>query len=278
MFVTNDVALITFVPLTLIIGQKAEIAKVETVILQTIAANIGSSLTPMGNPQNLFIFSYYRLGTMEFFSTVGLLAVMGIFLLGVFVFRMERQELKINLPKRPLKEYKKTAIWGIVFTIIIVSIMGGISYQLAFLAVLLTVLFSDRSLLLKIDYLLLFTFICFFIFIGNLSHIVAVHAFVHQVLHSTSSVYFGSILASQVISNVPASILLSKFTGDWQALLLGVNVGGLGTLVASLASLISYKLFSSDHMKARKEYLVKFTIYNFGFLIILAFIMDLLIL
>lgn len=272
MFVTNDVALITFVPLTLIIGKRAEIAKAKTVILQTIAANIGSSLTPMGNPQNLFIFSYFHLSPLEFFSAMGMFVMIGMGFLAVFVIRLENRELTIELPKLPLENNKKAIIWGIVFALIVVSILGGISYKWAFIAVMLTVLISDRSLLLKIDYSLLLTFICFFIFIGNAANLKAVHAFAGHVLHNYGSVNFSSIIASQVISNVPASILLAKFTAHWQPLLLGVNIGGLGTLIGSLASLISYKLFSSHNPHESRRYLAKFSLYNIGFLIVLALI------
>ncbi len=276
MFVTNDVSLITFVPLTLIIGKKAEIAKTETVILQTIAANIGSSLTPMGNPQNLFIFSYYHLKTVEFILTVGLFALLGIGLLAIFIFRMERREITIHFKKYSFEDRRQAVIWGIVFAIIIASIVGGISYYWAFAVVLLTVLLCNRSLLLKIDYVLLLTFICFFIFIGNLSHFELIHSLAARILNGSASVYFSSILSSQVISNVPASILLAKFTNDWRPLLLGVNIGGLGTLVASLASLISYKLFSRQNPEETKDYLFKFSFYNFGFLIVLSLVQYLL--
>jgi Na+/H+ antiporter NhaD/arsenite permease-like protein len=130
----------------------------------------------------------------------------------------------------------------------------------------------DRKLLINIDYLLLLTFICFFVFIGNLSSIDIVRTFASEHLKDRTSVFFGSILLSQLISNVPASILLSKFTGDWRPLLLGVNIGGLGTIIASIASVISYKLFIQEHPRKSKIYLVKFSIYNFSFLAFLTII------
>ncbi|WML44429.1 SLC13 family permease [Neobacillus sp. PS3-40] len=266
MFVTNDVALITFVPLTLIISKKTHLNMIETIILQTIAANIGSSLTPMGNPQNLFIFSYYGIKPLQFLSTVLFVAVVGMCVLYFLISKLRSKTLKVNLPVIVIVDQKKSFVWGIVFCIIIASILGVISYQVAFLITMVTVCFLDRKLLLKVDYLLLLTFICFFIFIGNLSNIALVQSFASEHLKDSTAVYFNSILLSQFISNVPASILLAKFTTDWHPLLIGVNLGGLGTIIASLASVISYKLFIQKYPSESKTYLIKFSIYNFSFL------------
>jgi Na+/H+ antiporter NhaD/arsenite permease-like protein len=269
MFVTNDVALITFVPLTLIISKKTKLNMTETIILQTIAANIGSSLTPMGNPQNLYIFSHYGLKPLQFLSTILFLALVGICSLYIFIQRLNNQSLKVELPVIQIADRKKTMIWGIVFCLIILSILGIIHYLFAFMFTLLTVSILDRRILMKIDYLLLITFICFFIFIGNLSSFDLVSSFVGKNLKDSTSVFFSSIFISQFISNVPASIFLSKFTEDWQPLLLGVNIGGLGTIIASMASVISYKLFIQKYPSESKPYLLKFSLYNFSILVFL---------
>jgi Na+/H+ antiporter NhaD/arsenite permease-like protein len=272
MFVTNDVALLTFVPLTLLIGQKTKMAVMETVILQTIAANLGSSLTPMGNPQNLFIYSYYEITPKPFFTTVIVLAVLGISSLYFYIRKLPRTELKVEMPSVPNVDGKQAMIWGLVLAIIIASIFGFIHYQVSVLISLMTVLILNRRLLLKIDYLLLLTFICFFIFSGNISNSTVVQSVINSSLNNSTSVYFSSILLSQLISNVPASILLSSFTTDWEPLLLGVNIGGLGTIVASLASVISYKLFIQANPNEGKKYIVKFSIYNVSFLVFLTLI------
>lgn len=272
MFVTNDVALITFVPLSLTISKKANINIMETIILQTIAANIGSSLTPMGNPQNLFIFSHYGISPAQFFTTILLLAILGGSSLYFSIYRLKGKKLNVDLEPIPMKNRKKAAVWGIVFCIIIVSIFEGMSYQLAAIITLLTACVLDFKLLGKIDYLLLITFICFFIFIGNISNIEVLRDFANESLKNSTSVYFSSILASQLISNVPASILLSNFTMDWKSLLLGVNIGGLGTIIASLASVISYKLYIQSNPDKSKRYLIKFSLYNFSFLFFLSLI------
>jgi Na+/H+ antiporter NhaD/arsenite permease-like protein len=272
MFVTNDVALITFVPLTIIISKKTEINMIETIILQTIAANIGSSLTPMGNPQNLFIYSYYGINLSQFLTTVFLLAVFGISSLFIFINRLKSKSLKVELPIIHIVDRKKVIIWGIVFFIIVASILGEISYPVALIITLVTVCILDRKLLIEIDYLLLITFICFFILVGNLSSIDLIRSFAIENLKNSTSVFFSSILLSQFISNVPASIFLSQFTSDWQPLLVGVNIGGLGTIIASLASVISYKLYIQKNPNQSKIYLLKFSIYNFSILAFLTFI------
>lgn len=262
MLITNDVALLTFVPLTLIISKKSDIPMGETIIFQTLAANIGSSLTPMGNPQNLFIFSHYGLTASQFFSTICLFAVSG----AVWLYLLNRRAKNINLDVKltPVKieDKLKTLLWIVLFLIITASILGAISYKIVFIITFLAALILDKHLLIKIDYLLLATFICFFIFIGNISNIAAVNAYMGEHLKGTYSVYFGSIISSQFISNVPSAILLSKFTSSWKPLLLGVDIGGMGTIIASLASVISYKLFIRANPNEGRIYMKKFSIYN----------------
>ncbi len=272
MFMTNDVALLTFVPLTLVISRKTKMPMMETIILQTIAANIGSSLTPMGNPQNLFIYSFYGITPMPFFMTVLLLAILGIICLYFFIRRLDKKELKVEIPPIQITDPKKTMVWGMVLIIIIASIFGVIPFQVAFIVTLIIVAILNRKLLFKIDYLLLLTFICFFIFVGNISNTNAVHVLASASLKDSASVYFNSILLSQFISNVPASILLAEFTSNWKPLLLGVNIGGLGTIIASMASVISYKLYIQSYPNQGKKYLLKFSLYNFSFLFVLTLI------
>lgn len=166
MFVTNDVALLTFVPLTLIISKKTNMKMMETIILQTVAANIGSSLTPMGNPQNLFIYSYYGIKPMAFFATILLIAVLGIGLMYFSIKRLPKSELKVELPTISIVNRKEALIWGIVLAVIIASILGLISYQIGLMITLITVVLLNRNLLLKIDYLLLITFLSFLFSLG----------------------------------------------------------------------------------------------------------------
>ncbi|MCM3691095.1 SLC13 family permease [Neobacillus niacini] len=272
MLVTNDVALLTFVPLTLVISRKTKMPMLETVILQTIAANIGSSLTPMGNPQNLFIYTFYGIKPVPFFMTVLSVAILGFISLFFFIRRLKKVELKVEMAQVQMSDPKKTLAWTVILTIIITSIFGVVPYEAAFIFTLMTAVILNRQLLYKIDYLLLLTFICFFIFVGNISNTNAVHILANASLKDSASVYFNSILLSQFISNVPASILLAEFTPHWKPLLLGVNIGGLGTIIASMASVISYKLYIQSNPSEGKKYLLKFSLYNFSFLAFLTLI------
>ncbi|KAA9023935.1 SLC13 family permease [Niallia endozanthoxylica] len=271
MFVTNDVALLTFVPLTVIISQKTGMPVSETIVLQTIAANIGSSLTPMGNPQNLFLFSHYDIKPFDFFAAVLVVAAVGIGLLFIFTMRLPKKQLKVELPSIPIANRYEAWIWGMVLAVIIASIFGFISQTISFLITVMAAVILNRNLLVKIDYLLLITFISFFVFIGNISNTEAIQTIANTGFQDSTSVFFSSIILSQFVSNVPAAILLANFTADWQPLLLGVNIGGLGTIIASLASVISYKIFIQAKPLESKKYLLTFSMYNIAFLIILAF-------
>ncbi len=270
MFITNDVALITFVPLTLIISKATQTSMVDTIIFQTLAANLGSSLTPMGNPQNLYIFSFYKLTLVQFFTTVSLITVLGGIWLYILNSRLKTFSLDVELPSIKIENKNEAIVWGIVFCIISASILGVISYKFAFIVTIFTVLIINKSLLVSIDYLLLVTFVCFFIFIGNVSNIGLIYSYMGEHLKSSASVYVSSMIFSQFISNVPAAILLSKFTDNWRPLLLGINIGGMGTIIASLASVISYKLFIKDNPQKSKAYMIRFSIYNFISLILLS--------
>lgn len=264
MLVTNDIALITLVPLALIISRKSSINMLATVILQTLAANIGSSLTPMGNPQNLFVFSYYKLTASQFFAPVALFAGSGMIWLYILNHRRKNVKLDITLDTVKIGDRYKTAIWAVLFAVIILSVFGIVNYLIVLVLTAAAALLINRQLLLKVDYPLLITFVCFFLFIGNISSIPAVSSYMKSSLNSTDSTYFGSILLSQFISNVPCSVFLSKFTTYWRELLLGVNIGGMGTIIASLASVISYKLFIKENPESSKKYLIKFSLYNFA--------------
>ena len=273
MLITNDVALITFVPITLIIARKADFNPMNLVILQTLGANIGSSLTPMGNPQNLFLLSFYNINGIEFFKTTIIFVVLGALWLILLNYRTSAADLCFTLNIEGIKDknYKaKVLIYFMLFILIILSVFGIVDYYETFAAVVILVIILDKELLKQVDYFLLATFVCFFIVIGNLSHFTVITNYMQGMLSSSKRVYIFSILFSQFISNVPCSILLAGFTKSWRELLLGVNIGGMGTLVASLASVISYKLYIKEYRD--KTYLMKFTKYNLISLIIFTII------
>lgn len=262
MVFTNDVALLTLVPLAIIIGKKSGIDMMTTVIFQTLAANIGSSLTPMGNPQNLYIYSFYNLKAGQFFSVVGVFAILGLAWLLILNRKISGAKLEVSLEQVVTGDKKRIAVWAVVFLIIILSVFRIVHYGIAFACVVVCALAIDRRLLLKADYRLILTFIGFFIFIGNLSNISYVSEFMKGVVNSSTATYFGSVLLSQIISNVPCAILLSGFTSHWRELLLGVNIGGMGTIIASLASVISYKLYVGENPNEGGKYMARFSLYN----------------
>lgn len=276
MFITNDVALITFVPLTLIIGKKTGWHPIFTIIFQTLAANVGSSLTPMGNPQNLFLYSFYNISPMEFFKVTLPIILIGIFWLVIINYRLKENEINFKLEDVHIENKSQAFIFGMLFIFVILSVFNIVDYKIAFLVTISIVAFIDRDLIKEVDYILLATFICFFIIIGNLSHMNSFTSNITKFLSSSKNVYFSSILFSQVISNVPSAILLSSFTSQWKEIILGVNIGGMGTLIASLASLISYKFYIKEYGQSKK-YLIHFHGYNFISLFIFSFIIYFLI-
>lgn len=270
MIVTNDVSLITFVPLTLIICSSININPIKVIVFETIASNLGSSLTPMGNPQNLFLYSYFNISPIEFFKITLPLTLISLILLLIFTLKGKNYRLNVEISKTVIKNKKLSIIFFLLFVIILLSVFHIINYKIVFIITIITTIIFDKKLLIKIDYSLLITFIGFFIFIGNISSIESIRIFISDILNNELNTYIGGIISSQFISNVPATMLLSGFTDYYKELLLSVNIGGLGTLIASLASVISYKLYSKEFRSESKLYLKEFTKYNFIFLVILA--------
>lgn len=262
MIVTNDVALLTFIPLTLIIAKKGSIAPLKIIIFQTLAANLGSSLTPMGNPQNLFIYSFYNISPSTFFKITLPLVIGSIVLLILFMIKNDDSILNLKLEKTNITNNKKLFISILLLLLIILSVFNILNYKIVFLIVLVTVFIISKESFLNVDYSLLLTFIAFFIFIGNISSMDSVVKLISNLLSTKERTFFSAIISSQVISNVPATILLSSFTPYYSELLLGVNIGGLGTLIASLASLISYKLYIKENPQNSSTYIKSFSIYN----------------
>lgn len=262
MIVTNDVALITFVPLSIVIAKKANIDVLKIVIFQTLAANLGSSFTPMGNPQNLFIYSYYNLSPLDFFKITVPIVILAIVFLSTLILKDKKMKLKLDLSDVTIENKRDVILFSLLFGIILLSVFHLIDYKITFVITIITVLVLNKKLFKEIDYSLLITFIGFFVFIGNISTMDVVRSFMENILNSEKSTFISSILASQVISNVPATMLLSGFTGHFKELLLGVNIGGMGTLIASLASVISYKIYTGEFREKNDKYLRKFNLYN----------------
>ena len=262
MFVTNDVALLTFVPLALVIGKTLKLDMARTVILQTLAANLGSMFTPPGNPQNLFLFAHYHYTAGVFFKVMALPTALSIALLLLWLYRGRNRSFTLQLPSLPTPERNKTTLYLVLLALNIAAVLHCLDKYLALGLTLLCVLACGRSLLLQVDYSLLLTFIGFFIFIGNISDSSLVEYLRTTVLGTPGGTYLAALLASQFISNVPAAMLLAGLTEEADALLLGVNVGGLGTLIASMASVISYKIFCHEYPWLAGQYFRMFIYYN----------------
>lgn len=270
MLVTNDVSLITFVPFAVLIlnaiGRTDRL--IPFIALQTIAANLGSMATPVGNPQNLFIYARYSVPTGEFFGAVLPVALASLVLLVLAVAFGPKGGIEVHFGERAeITHHKRLALCIVLFVFCLLAVLRVVHYGAVTAVVFLTLLLADRAALKQVDYCLLLTFVFFFIFAGNIGNIPAVNDALSAMLDGSS--FFTSLLASQVISNVPAAVLLAGFTSDWKGLLLGVDVGGLGTLIASLASLISFKLYCATPGARAGKYLLWFTAANVAALIVL---------
>ena len=269
MLIANDMALITFLPLGYFIlhSTKKEKHLAFAFIMQNIAANLGGMLTPFGNPQNLYLYSKFNISDGEFISIMFPPFILSILLITacclIFV-KSEPLEIEEKAASLPVG---RVIIYLILFAISIIIVFNIIPYWIGLIIIPIALLFLDRRALLQVDYGLLFTFVFFFIFAGNMGRIDAVRDFFSYLLNVNTLIF--SAMSCQFISNVPSAILLSQFTDNYRDLLLGVNIGGAGTLIASLASLITFKEYSKQDPKHTLGYVVKFTLFNFAFLIIL---------
>lgn len=271
MFITNDVALITFVPLALLIlnmaKMKSSICYIMT--LMTIAANLGSMLTPIGNPQNLYLYSTSGLSLANFvLLMLPYTIIAAVLLLLCILVRFRKCSVPVELGNGTnTMNLKRIVYYGILFMICLLAVAKICPIVILFIIILFAVIIDNRKLLLHIDYSLLLTFIFFFIFIGNMGRFPAFRDFLAGILEGRVTLV--AVLSSQIISNVPAALLLSGFTNDWNSLIIGTNLGGLGTLIASMASLISYKQLAQNHPDVKGKYMAVFTIANIVYLIIL---------
>ena len=269
MFVTNDVALITFVPLALIIGKALQRDVARVIILQTLAANLGSMVTPPGNPQNLFLYAHYHYTAASFFTVMAVPGLLSIIYLGLLIWRGRNEALTLELPELSRPDMLQTGLLLLLLALNIAAVLHWLDKTIALSITVVYVLLKQRRLLLQVDYSLLITFVGFFIFIGNISHTSLALYLKQSLLGTAAGTYVAGVLASQFISNVPAAMLLAGLTREADALLLGVNIGGLGTLIASMASVISYKLFVAEHPYQAGTYLRTFLYYNFAGLVLL---------
>lgn len=270
MLIANDMALITFLPLGYLALSSSNKEKYMpfTFIMQNIAANLGGMLTPFGNPQNLYLYGKFNIPTGEFtlimlppflLSVTAIIACCAIF--------VKKEPLALSEEKIPLDK-KRLAVYLVLFAVAIVMVFRILPYYIGLGIVVVALLFLDPAALKKVDYSLLFTFVFFFVFAGNTARIPAVRRLLSALLEKNTLLV--SVLSCQCVSNVPSAILLSEFTADYKSLLLGVNVGGVGTLISSLASLITFREYTSRYPENTGKYLALFSAFNFAFLFALS--------
>ena len=270
MLITNDVSLFTFVPFAVMVltftGQTSRLIYVVT--LQTVAANIGSMLTPVGNPQNLYLYSKFGIPAGEFFSLTLPVTVVSLLMLCAAAVAVPGTNIQVHFEQEAhITDQRRLWMHLGLAALCLGAVFHLVHYLVVLAIVALCMACFDRSLFAKVDYWLLATFVCFFVFAGNIGELEQVRQMAAVWLEGRTMLI--SVLTSQVISNVPAAVLLSSFTSDYRGLLLGTNLGGLGTLVASLASLISFKLYAKTEGAKPGKYLAVFTTVNVAFLVVL---------
>ncbi|MBR2444110.1 MAG: citrate transporter [Clostridia bacterium] len=268
MLIANDMALLTFLPLSYYVLYETKKQKYMafTFIMQNIAANLGGMLTPFGNPQNLYIYSTFKVNTWEFMLIMLPPFILSVALITVCCLVFVKKE-EISVDNEEVKLPPVRASIYLVLFVLSIAVVFGVPYWIGLIIIPVALLIMDRKALLAVDYPLLLTFVFFFIFAGNMARIEAVSSFFASLLEWNTMVV--SALSCQVISNVPSAILLSQFTTDYRSLLLGVNIGGVGTLISSLASLITLREYTSLDPKGTTKYVLKFSAFNFAFLFIL---------
>ncbi len=269
MLIANDMALLTFLPLGYFVlhttGKEKYMAF--TYIMQNISANLGGMLTPFGNPQNLYLYTKFNIPDGEFIRIMFppfVISIIMITVLCIVFVKPEKFEINERAASLPIP---RVVIYLLLFALSILIVFRTIPFVVGLIVIPIALLFLDRRALLMVDYGLLLTFLFFFIFSGNMARIGVVRDFFSMLLEKNTLIF--SSLSCQVISNVPSAILLSQFTENYRELLLGVNIGGVGSLIASLASLITFKEYTKDQPGHAFRYIAKFTLFNFLFLIVL---------
>ena len=268
MLIANDMALLTFLPLGYFVlsstGKEKYMAF--TFIMQNVSANLGGMLTPFGNPQNLYLYNYFKIPTGAFTLTMLPPFCIAVALITLACFFVKKEGLEIAPTGKTLPAWR-TVIYGVLFALSIVIVFRVIPFWIGLIVIPAVLLFMDRKALKDVDCGLLFTFVAFFVFAGNMARIEAVEKLFSALMAKNELLV--ATLSCQCISNVPSAILLSKFSTDWRPLLVGVNIGGVGTLISSLASLITFREYTAKAKGNAGKYLLWFSIINFAFLAVL---------
>lgn len=269
MFITNDVSLLTFVPFAIIVMERAGEKRllIPVIVLQTVAANLGSTLTPFGNPQNIFISSHYGPSAVGFLGTMAPLVAVGAVVLVILTIGLRGGTGADKIEVRDETDRRYLAFMIALFAVCVAAVLRTIPYQYAVVAVIAAIAATRPRILARVDWSLILTFVFLFVFTGNIS----ATDWIQDALGGMMSAdpVLSSVLVSQFVSNVPAAVLLSGFTDDWQGLLAGVSIGGFGTPVASMASVISLEMYSRTEGSDRRRFLVFFTAVNALMLLVL---------
>ena len=270
MFLTNDAVLLTLIPFTIFITKHTHTEKhaVSIIMIQTIAANMGSALTPMGDPQNIYLYTYYSIGFKEFLFVTMPITIMGFVLVTLTTFVLiPHVKCDLNL-KAPRIDIKHLFFYMFILINALLSVLHVIPVFYTFIITILLIIFFGKHLVKRVDYLLLLTFVSFFIFTGNISHISWIKNHIEGLFNDKITVFFSGLITSQFISNVPAAVLLSTFVKPdfWKPLLQSVNIGAMGTIIASLASLITFKYVIREFPGSAKIYLLKYSVVSFIFI------------
>lgn len=278
MLITNDVALITFVPFTFtvlhLLKERGEKLIIPIVVMQTAAANLGSMLTPVGNPQNLYLYGQSGLHIGEFLQLMLPYTATAFVMLMAWSFwqgKGEKQGAGLTVVFEQTtdltKEKPRLIVYLLLFFVCLFTVIRVLPYGIMLIIVAAVLLLTDREIFARVDYSLLLTFAGFFVFIGNMGRIEPFRQFLERIIHGNEVIT--AVISSQIISNVPAALLLSGFSREYSSLIIGTNLGGLGTLIASMASLISFKYIGQENKNLRGRYLGYFTIVNVVFLAVL---------
>ncbi len=273
MLIANDMALLTFLPLGFFALTATGMQKYMafTFIMQNIAANLGGMLTPFGNPQNLYLYNKFEIPNLEFMGIMAPPFILAVALITLCCLIFVKSEPLVLKDEKVVLDPKKTVLYLALFALSIAIVFRGIPYWIGLIVIPPILLAVDRKALAMVDYPLLLTFVFFFIFAGNMARIDVIRDFFSMLLEKNTLIF--STLSCQVISNVPSAILLSQFTGNYADLLVGVNIGGVGTLIASLASLITFREYTKHNPGKTGYYMGMFSAFNFGFLIVMTVFM-----
>ncbi len=270
MLIANDMALITFLPLSFYVLESTDNKKylAFTFIMQNVAANLGGMLTPFGNPQNLYLYSFFNIPTGEFVRIMLIPFILSFSLITLCVYIFVKPEnLAIHRVFHAKLAPGRTAIYLVLFALSIAIVFRAVHHLLGISIIIAVLLVFDRKALREVDYGLLITFCAFFVFSGNMSRITAIRELIGGLV--SNHTLLSGIISCQFISNVPTAVLLSRFTENYPELLVAVNIGGIGTLISSLASLITFRHYLKADRAGIKKYLVGFSVINFALLIVL---------